>query len=470
MTDSVRVRFAPSPTGMFHVGSARSALWNWLFARQRGGVFVLRIEDTDEVRNDEQWVEGIRAAMRWLGLDWDEEYRQSDHAGAHRAAAAQLYRSGRAYYCDCTAETIQGRKAADAPPGYDGFCRDRGVEPGPGRALRFRVPRGRTVIDDIVAGRVEFDNEKLGGDFVILKGNGGPIFYLANTVDDIDEKITHVIRGNEHLPNAPKNQLLWEALAPPGTPPPAWAHLPLLVNEARKKLSKRRDKVALESYRDDGYLMEAMRNYLCLLGWAPKGDREFLTLDEMLDEFRLADVNASPAYFDIKKLTAFNEHYLRALTPDQFLVACAPFLARGPWTPKDFDAALFTRLAPEVQTRVSTLAEVPALVDFLFLPNPLIDEASWQKAVASNPAAPDILAEVRDGLVGSDWSVAAIEEVVRGAGERRDLAARKVQAPVRVAVTGRTVGPPLWQSIELLGRERTVGRLGAALTRLAGTT
>src|SRR5579862_7464786 len=219
MAGPVRVRFAPSPTGMFHVGGARTALWNWLFARQRGGTFVLRIEDTDETRNEEQWVDGIHTALRWLELDWDEEYRQSDNAPAHAAAAQRLYEAGRAYYCDCTGETVKARN----PPGhqgYDNFCRDRGLGPGPGRALRFRIPPGRTVIEDVVRGRVEFDNDHLGGDFVIVKSNGGAIFYLANTVDDLDERITHVLRGEEHLPNTPKNQLLWEALAPESRPPP----------------------------------------------------------------------------------------------------------------------------------------------------------------------------------------------------------------------------------------------------------
>jgi glutamyl-tRNA synthetase len=330
MADQVRVRFAPSPTGMFHVGGARTALWNWLFARQHGGVFVLRIEDTDETRNEEQWVDNIHDALSWLDLGWDEEYRQSEQAAAHAAAAERLYASGNAYYCDCTTEAVQARKPPGAPPGYDGFCRDRGLGPGPGRALRFRIPPGRTVIDDVVRGRVEFDNDKLGGDFVIVKSNGGAIFYLANTVDDLDERVTHVMRAEEHLPNTPKNQLLWEALAPDGPPPPVWAHVPVLINEARKKLSKRRDKVALESYRAEGYLAEAMRNYLCLLGWSPGGDREFLTLDEMIEEFSLEHVGTSPAFFDVKKLNAFNEHYIREMTPVEFLGAARPFLDGGP--------------------------------------------------------------------------------------------------------------------------------------------
>jgi len=450
---------------MFHVGSARSALWNWLFARQHDGVFVLRIEDTDEARNEPQWVDGIRSAMRWLELDWDEEYVQSDNAAAHRAAADRLLAAGRAYYCDCTPEAIAARKAPGAPPGYDRFCRDRGLGPGPGRAMRFRVPDGRTEVDDVVRGHVEFDNDKI-GDFVIVKANGGAIFYLANTVDDLDEGITHVLRGEEHLSNTPKNQLLWESLT--DRPPPVWAHLNLLVNEQRKKLSKRRDRVALESYRDDGYLMEAIRNYLCLLGWAPKGDREFLTLAEMIDEFRLEDVGSSPAFFDIKKLTAFNEHYIRELTVDEFVAACGPFLPQGAWPPDAFDPAVFAHIAPEVQPRVKKLSEVPAMVDFLFLDEAPIDPASWQKAVSGYPPAAGMLADCAAGFESIEWSAGAIEAVVQSAADRQGLALGKAQAPVRVAVTGRTVGPPLWPAIELLGRQRALARIQAALDRPPG--
>jgi len=451
---------------MFHVGSARSALWNWLYARQHHGVFVLRIEDTDEARNEPQWVEGIRSAMRWLELDWDEEFLQSEHADRHRSRGIELHERGSAYYCECTADDVAARKAPGGPPGgYDGFCRDRGLGPAPGRALRFRVPPGRTVIEDIVRGRVEFDNDKLGGDFVILKGNGAPIFYLANTVDDLDERISHVLRGEEHLPNTPKNQLLWEALAD-GAPPPAWAHLPVLVNEARKKLSKRRDRVALESFRDDGFLMEAMRNYLCLLGWAPKGDREFLSIDELVAEFRLEDVNSSPAFFDVKKLTAFNEHYLRQMDAAGFAEAAAPFLARGPWAPAAFDPLVFVRLAPLVQQRARTLADVPTMVDFVFLDEPVIDNGSWEKAVAGNPLAGPVLRDARAAFETAEWTAEVLHATATAVGERHGLSLGKAQAPVRVAVTGRTVGPPLFESLEVLGRDRTLQRIDAAVARL----
>jgi glutamyl-tRNA synthetase len=464
MPEAVRVRFAPSPTGEFHVGGGRSALWNWLYARQHGGTFVLRIEDTDLERNQPEWVEGIRAAMRWLELDWDEEYLQSANRPAHEAAAARLHAAGRAYYCDCTAETIAARRPPGAPPGYDGHCRDRGLAWEPGRALRFRIPEGVTIVDDIVRGRVEFDNTKIGGDFVILRGNGSPLFYLAVTVDDLDERITHVLRAEEHLPNTPKNQLLWEALT--DLPPPRWAHLPILVDEKRQKLSKRTHKLALESYRDEGFLMEALRNYLCLLGWAPTGDREFLTLEEMLAEFRLEDVNSAPAFFDVKKLTSFNEHYLRALSPSAFLDAARPFLERGPWEPSQFDAAAFERLAPAVQQRARTLADVPNLVDFLFLAVPQIDEASWEKAVATNTAARPILTDAQTVYATVAWAAESLHQATLEIAQRHDLALAKAQAPIRVAITGRTVGPPLFESLEVLGRDRTLARLDDALRRL----
>jgi glutamyl-tRNA synthetase len=457
MPGAVRVRFAPSPTGMFHVGGARTALWNWLFARQSGGIFILRIEDTDEARNEPQWVDGIRSALRWLELDWDEEYLASANAASHRAAAERLYREGRAYYCDCTTADIDGRRPPGPPTGYDGFCRDRGIEPAPGRALRFRVPAGETVVEDLVRGTVVFDNAKIGGDFVIVKGNGGPIFYLANTVDDLDESMTHVLRGEEHLPNTPKNQLLWRALS--DQPPPVWAHLPNLVNERRQKLSKRRDKVALESFRDEGYLMEALRNYLCLLGWAPHGDREILTLDEMLTEFRLDEVNSSPAFFDVKKLRSVNEQYLRRLDPAAFVAAIV-----------DFARPVLDRMAELTQTRVSTLADVPGMVDFLFGDDARIDLDSWQKGVLNVEAARSVLAATRAAFAESSWNAEELKAGLEAVGEGHGLKLAKAQAPVRVAVTGRSVGPPLFESLELLGRERTLRRLDSALARLPGGT
>ena len=289
---------------------------------------MLRIEDTDEARNRPEWTQGIIDALAWIGISADDPtfegpYFQSANAAAHVAAAERLYAEGKAYYCDMTGEEIQARAKAEGTPGYGGWSRDRGLGPGPGRALRFRTPdTGETVVHDAVRGEVRFANDTI-EDFVLLRGNGTPIFLLANVVDDIEMGITHVLRAEEHLPNTPKQQLLWEAL---GHQPPAWAHVPVLVNESRKKLSKRRDKVALEAYRDEGYLADAMVNYLMTLGWAPKGDTEIVPWSVIEDEFRFEDVTHSPAFFDVKKLTAFNGDYIRALSVDDFIAACEPWI------------------------------------------------------------------------------------------------------------------------------------------------
>src|SRR3954454_8818478 len=305
---------------MFHVGGARSALQNWIYAKQHDGVFVLRIEDTDAARNRPEWTEGIVGAMEWIGIargSYEGAYFQSTYAEQHRAAAERLRESGRAYYCDCTREAIEAR-TGNKYGGYDGYCRDRGLEPGPGRALRFRTPDdGRTVVEDLIRGTGVTENTNI-EDFVIARADGSPVFLLANVVDDATMGITHVIRAEEHLPNTPKQQLLWEAL---GNTPPIWAHVPVVVNEKRQKLSKRRDKVALEDYRAEGYLAAAMKNYLMLLGWAPSGDREIVPWSLIEEEFRLEEVNTSPAFFDEKKLRAFNGEYIRALSVEEFVAA-----------------------------------------------------------------------------------------------------------------------------------------------------
>ena len=302
---------APSPTGYFHVGSARTALFNWLFARQQGGTFILRIEDTDAQRNRAEHAEGIERAMLWLGLDWDEgPYFQSDRGELYETAIEHLLAKDLVYACDCNPEQVAARNnASGRPPVYDGYCRDRGLEPTFGRLLRFRTPdSGTTSWHDIIRGEVVYENASI-EDFSVRKSNGQPLFILANVVDDGDMAISHVIRGEDHVPNTPKYLLLWEALEL--GPRPLFAHLPLLVNESRQKLSKRRDKVALEDYRDEGYLPEAMFNYLALLGWSPRSDREILSKQELIDEFRLENVKSSPAFFDEQKLASVNATYLR---------------------------------------------------------------------------------------------------------------------------------------------------------------
>jgi glutamyl-tRNA synthetase len=455
---------------MFHVGGARSALQNWIYAKQHNGVFVLRIEDTDVSRNRPEWTEGILSALDWIGIKrgtYEGPYFQSANAAEHRAAAQRLYAAGQAYYCDCTREAIQARTGSKYQ-GYDGFCRDRGLEPAEGRALRFRTPdEGETRVVDLIRGEPTFEN-KLIEDFVITRGDGSPVFLLANVVDDITQRITHVIRAEEHLPNTPKQQLLWEAL---GVKPPVWAHVPVVVNEKRQKLSKRRDKVALEAYRDEGYLADAMRNYLMLLGWAPSGDREIVPWSVIEKEFRLEDVNPSPAFFDEKKLRAFNGEYIRALSVEEFIAACQPWLtgtetiAPPPWRPEDFDPAAFAAVAPLAQTRIAVLSEIVPNVDFLFLESPIIDEASWAKTMKEGAA--DLLDAAITAFESlSTWEAQQLKSCLEQVGMERGLKLGKAQAPVRVAVTGRTVGLPLFESLEVLGRERTLARLRAARIRL----
>jgi glutamyl-tRNA synthetase len=459
---SPRFRIAPSPTGFFHVGGARTALFNWALARRLGGRFVLRIEDTDETRDRPEWTQGIVDALAWLGIGADDPvfegpYFQSANAAAHVAAAERLYAEGRAYYCDLTTEEVQERARVSGRAGYDGYSRERGLGPGPGRVLRFRVPDGGpTVVRDVIRGDVTFEHDRI-EDFVLLRGNGRPVFVLANVVDDIAMGITHVVRGDEHLPNTPKQQLLWAAL---GHGPPLWAHVPVLVNESRKKLSKRRDKVALEQYRDEGYLAAAMVNYLMTLGWAPQGDTEIVPWSQIEAEFRLEDVTHSPAYFDLKKLTAFNKEYLKAMPVQEFVAACEP------WLPAHYDRETFVAIAPELQTRAQTLAEAPAMVDFLF-EEPVIDERSWGKATGHEWTAA-LLDQVIESYRTAPWEAETLKAEWRRIAESLGAKPKLADGPVRVAVSGRSIGPPLFESLELLGRDVTLHRLEAARKRLGG--
>ena len=450
---------------MFHVGSARSALFNWAFAQQHGGQFVLRIEDTDASRNRPEWIDGIISAMTWLGMppgSYEGPVLQSSNTGEHVFAAERLLAGGRAYYCSCTREEIVAR-TGDSHRGYDGHCRVLGLTAGPGRALRFRTPDdGATVVQDVVRGTVRFENSAI-DDFPIARADGSVLFLLANVVDDLVMGITHVIRGEEHLPNTPKQQMMWAAL---GHEPPVWAHVPVLVNEKRQKLSKRRDKVALEDYRAEGYLAEAMRNYLMLLGWAPAGDREIVPWPELVAEFRLDDVIPSPAFFDVRKLRAINGVYIRDLPLAEFIARTEPWLSApvAPWPAASFSAEVYAQVAPLAQTRVAVLSEVTEMVDFLFLDEPVVDDAAWAKAMGG-PAA-GLLDAVLETLATASWEADAIRGAVEKAGEQFGLKLGKAQAPVRVAVTGRGVGLPLFESLHVLGRERTLDRLRAARARL----
>jgi glutamyl-tRNA synthetase len=460
---SVRVRFAPSPTGYLHVGGARAVLFNWLFARQHEGEFLLRIEDTDTERNQPELIEDILESIRWLGLGWDgEPVHQSDHRARHLEVADALVAGGHAFW---SAWVPPDAKKGE-PPARRADDRDAGFGPGEGRALRFRVPDdGTTSFTDLIRGDVSVDHADI-EDFVLVRANGTPMFLLANAVDDADMAITHVLRGEEHVNGTPKYLLIQAAL---GAERPVFAHLPILVDEQRKKLSKRKHAVAVSDFRARGILPEAMVNYLALLGWGPPDGVEVRPLAEIVELFRLDQVNSAPAFFDERKLEAINGDHLRALPVEEFLTRVQPFL-----TQPERSAPVLRKLAADVQTRVRTLAEAEGYVDFLWLDEPVVDDAAWQKALVKDDRAAAMLDATIAGWESCPLEVeplkAAMEAAALAAGYRNAEGGpqlSKAQAPVRVALTGRGVGPPLFESVVALGRDRTLARLREARASLA---
>lgn len=454
---TVRVRFSPAPTGYLHLGSARTALFNWLYARHTDGVMVLRIEDTDVERRTDAFVDAIGENLSWLGIDWDEEYRQSDRFDRYRQAVEAMVAGNRAYRCDCTQDEVRARAEArgEEGGGYDGHCRDRDVVPGDGVVVRFRTPEdGVTGWDDVIRGRVEFDNAQL-DDFVIVRANGSPLFHVANAYDDLDMGITHVVRGEDMANTTPRVLLLMEAMG--AERHPTYAHLPLIVNEQRKKLSKRRDDVSVADYRDRGFLPEAMGNYLATLGWGPKDGVEIRPVEELVEAFDLVDVNKAPAYFDVRKLEAFNAEYVRALPVEEFIERSRPFVVAHP-----VDDDVYRRLAPFVQQRVKRLDEVDELLEWVVADAPDPAPKDWKKVMGA-----DGVAEVLDGVLATvddvDWTPGALEKLVFGVGE---ALGRKSQLPVRMALTGRRSGLPLFEPMAELDRNIVVERLRAARARL----
>ncbi len=477
-----RVRIAPSPTGYLHVGTARAALFNWLFARGRDGVFILRSDDTDAERNAPEFHEDIVESLRWLGLDWDEgvevggphaPYQQSRRFDRYRKVAMDLLERSLAYYDFATAEQMdEFRKEAQAAgrtPAYDGrFRLDAAVAAarvaaGERVPIRLAVPRpGSTVFHDAVREEVVFDHDQV-DDFVILRSDGSPTYHLASTVDDVDFGITHVIRGEDILSSTPKHILLTEAL---GAVPPRYAHLSLLMGPDGKKLSKRHGHTALRAYRADGILPEAMVNYLALLGWSPGDDETIVPLEDMIARFRLEDVTKNPTIFDNDKLEWMNGVYIRELSPAEFVLRVAPLVEESlgrVLSPEQLDQ--LTAIAPHVQERAKRLSEVAEQVAFIF-GDVVYDPASWDN-VMTTPEAPVAVAAARAGLATlTNWDTPSIEAVLRNMLAETELSARKGLQPLRVAVTGSTVSPPLFESIDVLGREITLQRLATAAERM----
>ncbi|MFF5405965.1 glutamate--tRNA ligase [Streptomyces misionensis] len=485
----IRVRFCPSPTGNPHVGLVRTALFNWAFARHHQGTLVFRIEDTDAARDSEESYNQLLEAMRWLGFDWDEgpevggphaPYRQSQRMDIYADVARKLLDGGYAYHCYCSQEELDSRReaarAAGKPSGYDGHCRDLSAEQveryqaeGRSPIVRFRMPDETITFDDLVRGELTFTAENV-PDYGIVRANGAPLYTLVNPVDDALMEITHVLRGEDLLSSTPRQIALYKALMELGIAKrvPAFGHLPYVMGEGNKKLSKRDPQSSLNLYRERGFLPEGLLNYLSLLGWSLSADKDIFTIEEMVEAFEISDVNPNPARFDLKKCEAINADHIRMLDVKEFTERCRTWLKApfAPWSPEAFDEAKWQAIAPHAQTRLKVLSEITENVDFLFLPEPVFDEASWTKAMKEGSDA--LLRTAREKLESADWTSAeSLKEAVLAAGEAHGLKLGKAQAPVRVAVTGRTVGLPLFESLEVLGKEKTLERIDAALTRLA---
>jgi len=479
----IRVRFAPSPTGFLHVGGARTALFNWLYARRHGGTFVLRIEDTDAERSSWDMVAGIVDGLRWLGLDWDEgpdvggphsPYFQSERLERYRARADRLVADGRAYFCYCTPESIQEkRRAAEAAGGgwaYDRTCCARSLEDlatleasGAPRAVRFKVPPGETAFIDLVHGRIAFDNANL-EDFVVLRSDRQPTYHLSVVADDIDMEITHVVRGDDHISNTPKQVLLYEAF---GSPPPSFAHVPLILGPDKKRLSKRHGATSVMEYPRLGYIPEAMVNFLALLGWSPGGDRELFTRDELVAEFTMEGISGGNAVFNTEKLDWFNQQHIARLAAADLAARLEPLVrASGLWREElaGSEREWFFRLIELIRPRVKKLDQfINEMRPFLHS-EVEYDPTAVAKHLA-RPEVPALLVEIA-GVLGQvrPFAQQELEVALRRLAESRGVKAGTLIHLTRVAVTGRAVSPGLFEVLELIGSNCTITRLHHALT------
>jgi len=470
-----RVRFAPSPTGYLHIGGARTALFNWLFARRHGGVFVLRIEDTDVERSSDAMVAGILDGLRWLGLDWDEgpmvagphaPYFQSQRQAKYLAAAEKLVAGGRAYYCYCSPEELKAKREGNPEYKYERTClglseaeintREKAGKP---RAVRFKVPDGSVRVDDLVHGAVDFDASLI-EDFVILRSDGHPTYHLSVVADDVEMGMTHVVRGDDHISNTPKQILLYQAM---GAPLPKFAHVPLILGADKKRLSKRHGATSVMEYANQGYIPEAMVNFLALLGWSPgPGDREVFTKKEVCDIFTLEGISGGNAVFNPEKLDWFNQQHLARLAPMELALRLKPsFEAAGLWS----DDLLTTRHAwffavlELLVPRAKRLPDFAAQGAFFFRDVPQYDEAAVAKHLRVEGMAAHLKALAAALAALAEFDVASTEGALRQVAEARGLKAGTLIHAVRVAVTGTSVSPGLFEVLALVGRARVLARL-----------
>ena len=468
----VRVRFAPSPTGFLHIGGVRTALFNWLYARQQQGVFILRIEDTDQSRSTDQSIQAIIEGLQWVGLDWDEgPYRQTERMELYRTHAMRLFEQGQAYWCVCTAEELEARrKEAEAKglsPRYDGRCRNRGITQPPGdAALRFKAPQtGETVVDDLIKGKIVFDNAVL-DDLIILRSNGYPTYNFSVVVDDALMQITHVVRGDDHLTNTPRQVPMFHAL---GFPVPQFGHLPMILGADKARLSKRHGATSIIAYKEMGYLSEAMVNYLVRLGWS-HGDQEVFTRSELIEKFTWKNVQSSAAVFNPDKLLWMNAEYIKTCPPESVAWALLPFLEQAglidPSRPLSRD--WLVQLVILVRERAKTLVEMVEWV------KPYFGEAVVWEEEAAKKYLTQANAPVLRKLLERFHSLPAFskqtwEEQFKRLVEEEGMKMGQLAQPVRVALTGRTASPGLFDVMEVLGRDRTLSRLQQSLARAEAT-
>ncbi len=456
---TVRVRYAGAPTGDLHIGNVRTALFNWLFARHQGGAFILRVEDTDPEKSKPELIERVFETLRWLGLDWDEgpdvggphaPYLQSRRTDQHKQALRNLEESGSVYRCYCTKDDINARGTKS---GYDRFCRTRSDRPDLPYALRFLVPDGDAVVNDVLRGEVRTPFEEM-QDFVVARSDGSPTFVLANTADDIAMEITHVMRGSDLLPAAAQNTLLFRAL---GVEPPVYAHVPLILGPDKSRLGARHGAVGTLSYRDAGYLPEALMNYLALLGWSSESGDEIMDRDRLISEFSLDRIQASGAVFDVKKLDWMNQDYLKSLEPSDLE---ARVLQLYP----DADPEILRKVIELelIQSRVVRLAEIPDAIRYLS-ERPVIDQDAAAKWLGTDEAKKTLETVAARLEAREPWTSEAIKECVQGTIEELGLHRRKGPKPIFVAISGKETSLPLFESMLILGRDETVARLRAAL-------